>query len=65
VRSGQVVVSAEGDNRLDATWTVELPHLEAGEYVYTRVVQRDGGLAWSSPVFSSTNTRTSRSSDRR
>jgi hypothetical protein len=65
VRSGQVVASTEGDNRLDATWTVEIPHLDAGEYVYTRVVQRDGGLAWSSPIFSSTNTPTSRSSERR
>jgi len=25
--------------------------LEAGEYVYVRVVQVDGGMAWSSPVF--------------
>jgi hypothetical protein len=29
----------------------ELRDLRAGEYVYVRVVQADGGAAWSSPFF--------------
>ena len=75
VRSGRVIVTAEQDQP-EVQWATRIERLAAGEYVYVRVVQRDGGLAWSSPVFaasadappptgSSTNTRTSRSSERR
>jgi hypothetical protein len=34
-------------------WRSERPvaRLRAGEYLYARVVQRDGGAAWSSPIF--------------
>jgi hypothetical protein len=39
----------DGSALLHATWTLEPP---AGpDLVYVRVVQQDGGLAWSSPVF--------------
>jgi hypothetical protein len=76
VRSGTVVATAEGDGEPEASWTTQTTHLASGEYVYVRVVQGDGALAWSSPVFaaddapagptrSSTNTRTSRPSERR
>jgi hypothetical protein len=75
VRSGRVVLTAEQEDA-EATLATRIPRLAAGEYVYVRVVQRDGGLAWSSPVFaagtaspadagSSTNTRTSRANERR
>jgi hypothetical protein len=46
-----VTGSREGDGSalLHATWTLDPP---AGpDLVYVRVVQQDGGLAWSSPVF--------------
>jgi hypothetical protein len=77
VRAGAVVATepASGAER-EASWTATTPRLAPGEYVYVRVVQRDGAVAWSSPVFaahaggtdatgSSRNTRTSRSSERR
>jgi hypothetical protein len=73
VRSGRVVATSGDADGAEASWTLAIPPLGAGEYVYARVVQRDGGLAWSSPVFaaqvepsgSSRNTRTSRASERR
>ena len=51
IRSGEVVESAVGSGRLDASLDLELNALRAGEYVYVRVVQEDGGAAWSSPIF--------------
>ncbi|HWP64593.1 MAG TPA: CehA/McbA family metallohydrolase [Candidatus Limnocylindria bacterium] len=50
VRSGRVILTAE-QNDTDVTFATRIPRLEPGEYVYARVVQRDGALAWSSPVF--------------
>jgi len=39
----------------EETWsfeaTIELGSLRKGDYVYVRVVQVDGGAAWSSPIF--------------
>ena len=34
-------------------WSMQqrIPRLEAGEYIYLRVVQVDGGAAWSSPIY--------------
>jgi hypothetical protein len=29
----------------------EVSDLRPGEYVYVRAVQRDGGAAWSSPIY--------------
>ena len=51
VRSGQVVDSLAGQGRTDWSGRLELPALVAGEYVYVRVVQTDGGAAWASPVY--------------
>ena len=51
VRSGRIVDGLALDGRLDATLEREIHDLEAGEYVYVRAVQRDGGAAWSSPIF--------------
>ncbi|HKA14697.1 MAG TPA: CehA/McbA family metallohydrolase [Myxococcota bacterium] len=51
VRSGAVVDGVALDGRLEATMASELADLAAGEYVYVRVAQRDGGAAWSSPIF--------------
>ncbi|TDJ68287.1 MAG: DUF3604 domain-containing protein [Planctomycetota bacterium] len=51
IRSGEVLerVSADGAMELATSWALE--GLTDGEYLYVRVVQRDGALAWSSPVF--------------
>jgi hypothetical protein len=51
IRSGGIVASSPGDGRHELTLTTDLEDLKAGEYVYARVVQEDGGAAWSSPVF--------------
>jgi hypothetical protein len=51
VRSGAIVASRGDLDDDGAALTITLDPLAAGEYVYVRVVQRDGGLAWSSPVF--------------
>ena len=36
---------------MDYEATFELQDLSAGDYVYVRVIQQDGGAAWSSPFF--------------
>jgi len=51
VRSGSVVASADGEDRSDLLLGYPVRALRAGEYLYVRVVQRDGGAAWSSPFF--------------
>lgn len=51
VRSGAVVVSRSDLDGDTATLTTTVDPFAPGDYVYVRVVQRDGGLAWSSPVF--------------
>jgi hypothetical protein len=51
VRSGAVVDGLDLDGQLEAALASELADLSAGEYVYVRVVQRDGGAAWSSAIF--------------
>jgi hypothetical protein len=28
-----------------------IPRLQPGEFHYIRVIQKDGGVAWSSPIF--------------
>ena len=50
VRSGQVVESVPG-GRLETEVVREIGGLRGGEYLYVRVVQIDGGAAWSSPFF--------------
>jgi len=50
IRSGELAESVTcGDSRCSASLAVE--DLKAGEYLYLRVVQTDGGAAWSSPFF--------------
>ncbi|MGQ0551979.1 MAG: CehA/McbA family metallohydrolase [Planctomycetota bacterium] len=51
VRGREVVESRAGRDRLDAAEDFALAGLLPGEFVYVRVVQADGGLAWSSPFF--------------
>jgi hypothetical protein len=50
IRSGQVVERVPGG---EFELSVERPiaQLKTGEYLYVRVVQEDGGTAWSSPFF--------------
>jgi hypothetical protein len=51
VRSGAVVDRLDVEGRLEVALERPVEGLRAGEYVYVRVVQEDGGAAWSSPVF--------------
>jgi hypothetical protein len=51
VRSGQIVDRVRLDGKLDVSLSSELSDLSAGEYVYVRVTQADGGAAWSSPIY--------------
>jgi hypothetical protein len=48
--SGHVIGSFPGEKQREASGTVDVPALEAGGYVYVRVVQEDGGVAWASPI---------------
>jgi Protein of unknown function (DUF3604) len=51
VRSGDVVSTVAGSGRRELSETLTLEALREGEYVYVRVVQENGGAAWSSPVY--------------
>ena len=51
VRSGEIVDGVALEGRFEVALHREVPDLEPGEYVYVRVVQEDGGAAWSSPFF--------------
>jgi len=51
VRSGAVVESIAPQAALDLDHSFTLKELSEGEYVYLRIQQVDGGLAWSSPWF--------------
>ncbi len=51
IRSGAVVQSLPGEGRRDWGEPLVLEGLRPGEYVYVRVIQEDGGVAWSSPAF--------------
>jgi hypothetical protein len=51
VRSGVLLDGLALEGVLDTTVQADLEGLEAGEYIYVRVLQRDGGAGWSSPVF--------------
>ena len=53
VRGPEVVVAVappDGSPR-EVAFEAPLPDLRAGEWVYVRVLQEDGGAAWSSPFF--------------
>jgi hypothetical protein len=51
VRGGAPLVSLPGDGRLEWTLRRMIPRLSPGEFFYLRVVQSDGGAAWSSPIW--------------
>jgi hypothetical protein len=51
VRSGEVVDGLDAEGRLEVALERPVEGLRAGEYVYIRVIQQDGGAAWSSPIF--------------
>lgn len=51
IRSGEVVLSFDGEGMTEWARTGEIPRLQSGEYLYVRVIQRDKGAAWSSPFF--------------
>lgn len=51
VTRGERVMSLPGDGLLEFAASATLDDLRAGDFVYLRVVQVDGGMAWSSPVF--------------
>jgi hypothetical protein len=51
IRSGAVSTRLSGDGRQDWRFARRVPRLIPGEYLYLRIVQEDGGAAWSSPVF--------------
>ncbi|MAB80990.1 MAG: hypothetical protein CMJ89_16715 [Planctomycetes bacterium] len=51
IRSGAVVDSLDGQKYWDYEAEFTLKNLAKGEYVYVRVIQEDGGAAWSSPFY--------------
>lgn len=50
VRSGRIARLEPGD-ALGYTLERRIPALSPGDFHYVRIVQRDGGTAWSSPIF--------------
>ena len=51
VRAGKIVETLPGEEHWDVEAAFQPEDLVAGEYLYVRVVQQDGGAAWSSPFF--------------
>lgn len=51
IQDGRIVESIQGDGARFASFDREVKGLESGSYLYVRVVQIDGGAAWSSPFF--------------
>jgi hypothetical protein len=51
VRGGAIVGEHAGGGLRELSGRIRIPRLGAGEYVYLRVEQEDGGAAWSSPIF--------------
>ena len=51
VRGGRVARSFAGTGSSELRLSERITGLGAGEYLYVRVVQEDGGAAWSSPFF--------------
>lgn len=51
VRRGAQIVRLPCDGQLDVRFEQPLADLGPGDYVYLRLVQNDGALAWSSPFF--------------
>ncbi len=51
IRAGQVVETLPVGGVSELDMTLPIKGLASGEYVYLRLVQQDGGLAWTSPFF--------------
>lgn len=51
IRGGSVEQTLAGEGVMDYETTFEIQDLATGDYVYVRVIQQDGGAAWSSPFF--------------
>ena len=51
IRSGRVVDSIALEERRDIALQTRVADLVAGEYLYVRALQLNGGAAWSSPFF--------------
>ncbi len=51
IRSGEIAIRVELAGERELSWSHTLDAIAPGEYVYVRITQRDGGLAWSSPIF--------------
>lgn len=51
IRSGKVVERIPCNARRECSFSRGLTELRSGEYLYVRLIQQDGGLAWSSPFF--------------
>jgi hypothetical protein len=50
IRSGRVAPLSDFDER-SLDFERRIPRLEPGEFHYVRIIQTDGGVAWSSPIF--------------
>ncbi|MFM7299133.1 MAG: hypothetical protein ACKO4Q_18155, partial [Planctomycetota bacterium] len=51
VIAGDEIVALSCRNELEYSASASLGPLQSGEFVYVRVIQLDGGMAWSSPIF--------------
>jgi hypothetical protein len=51
IREGRVVERASCEGQRDCTLARRFGDLQSGEYLYVRLIQEDGGMAWSSPFF--------------
>jgi hypothetical protein len=51
VQSGVLTHEELRDGTRELTTAIEIDHLRPGDWLYVRVIQIDGGAAWSSPFF--------------
>ncbi len=51
VRDGEVALAIDLEGSREIELGLEIGDLEDGDWLYLRLVQRDGGAAWSSPFF--------------
>jgi hypothetical protein len=51
VRSGEVAEVLPGLDTLEWSESLAIPSLVPGEYLYLVLFQKDGGMAWSSPIY--------------
>jgi hypothetical protein len=51
IRSGRPIDSMSIDGEFEVTLHRTIENLVSGEYLYVRAIQRDGGAAWSSPIY--------------